>query len=226
MSRRLVATGIAILFAGSAFAAKLPDAWDGMVRVKAKRIDAVYLLPQADFRPYTQVIIDPTEVAFRKNWQRDTNSVTGMGHIRDSDARRILDEAREGFQKILAAAYVKAGYRIATAPGPDVLRLSTAVINLDVTAPDEMTAGRTYTFSRDAGGAQLVLEARDSLSGQLLGRAIDGRAADDIRPFIRNSVTNRAAFEDIFSTWAKISADGLSELKALSPIDANGTLRR
>ena len=47
--------------------------WDGLVRVKAKKLDYVYLAPEADFRRYTKVLIDPTEVSFRKNWQRDQN---------------------------------------------------------------------------------------------------------------------------------------------------------
>ena len=42
-----------------------------------------------------------------------------------------------------------------------------------VTAPDTMQAGRSYTFTVEAGEATLALEARDSETGQLLGRAID-----------------------------------------------------
>jgi hypothetical protein len=66
-----------------------------------------------------------------------------------------------------------------------------------------------------------VVEARDSLTGQLLGRAVDERESSDMRPFIRNSVTNAAAFEQIFRRWAQSSADGLAELKELSPIDTS-----
>jgi hypothetical protein len=44
----------------------MPDTWDGLVEVKPKRMDAAYLLPGADFRSYTKVMIDPSEVAFRE----------------------------------------------------------------------------------------------------------------------------------------------------------------
>jgi hypothetical protein len=48
----------------------------------------------------------------------------------------------------------------------------------------------------------------------------------DVRPYIRNSVTNVAEFEQTFRAWAKRSTEGLAELKALSPVDANGNLKR
>src|SRR5262249_25527229 len=105
----------------------------------------------------------------------------------------------------------------------DVLRVRTGVINLDIAAPDVMAPGRSVTFSQDAGEATLVLEARDSETGALLGRALDRRAAGDTRPYLRNSVTNVAAFSRIFTTWAKASVEGLGKLKAMSPISAGGT---
>lgn len=196
--------------------------WEGVVEVKSKKLERVYLRPQADFRAYTKVMIDPTQVAFRKNWQRDQNSdrMTLDTRISDTDARKILDEAQKGFQDLFAKAYEKAGYQVVTQAGPDVLRLSTAVINLDVTAPDIMTAGITRTYSSSAGEATLVLEARDSLTGELLGRAADRRESSDMGPYLRNRGTNAVEFERIFSDWAKASADGLSELKGLSPIDS------
>lgn len=198
--------------------------WDGLVRVKAKKLDYVYLAPQADFRGYTKVMVEPTQVAFRKNWQRDQNRdrVELSNRVSDRDARRILDEAQQGFHKLFVEAYQKDGYEVVTAPGPDVLRLSTAVVNLDLTAPDVQTMGRSRTYSRDSGEATLVLEARDSLTGAVLGRAVDQRDTSDAGPYIRNSVTNAGEFEQVFSRLARTSAEGLAELKELSPVDPRG----
>src|SRR5436190_1305918 len=72
---------IACLLGGAApaaLAAKPPATWDGLTLVKSKRFDAVYLAPDADFSSYRKVMLDPTEVAFRKNWVSDYNS-TVMG---------------------------------------------------------------------------------------------------------------------------------------------------
>lgn len=224
MTRRALAMIAALCIAGTAapptFAAEPPATWDGLTRVKAKRMDDVYLLPGADFRGYTKVMLDPTEVAFKKNWQRDYNDQTLdlSQRISDSDAQKILDAARTGFEEVFRKAYADAGYQVVTEPGPDVLRVRTAVANLYLSAPDIPTAGRSRTYSRDAGSAVVVIEARDSTSGALLGRAMDGRTIGDTRPYVRNSVTNRSDFEGLFRSWAKISIDGLAELKAMSPI--------
>lgn len=232
MSRNFAAAMIAVtMLAGAAqpaVAAKVPDTWDGLIRVKSKRLSAVYLLPNADFRAYTKVMIDPTQVAFRKDWQRDYNSSTvGLSRrIDDKEAQKIADLARTGFGDIFVKAYQKAGYQVVTTPAPDVLRLSTAVINLAVDAPDQMTAGMVRTYSADAGEATVAIEARDSTTGAILGRAVDRRYAGDSGPYRRSSVSNRADFARLFEDWAKASANGLATLKSLSPIDTNGALAR
>ncbi|MEP9359642.1 DUF3313 family protein [Sphingomonas sp. KR3-1] len=231
MARKLIAglTAAALLCLSTPALAqqkKAPENWDGMVRVKAKKVDLAYLLPGADFRGYTKVMIDPTQVAFRKNWQRDTSDVVTGVHITDEDARRILDEAQKGFNELFVKAYQKAGYQVVTAPAADVLRLSTAVLDIDVEAPDTDSPGITRTYTHEAGGAVLVVEARDSLSGQLLGRAVDGQETSDFGPYIRNRATNAGAFEQLFTEWADTSVKGLAELKTLSPVDAAGKLKK
>jgi hypothetical protein len=221
-------SALALMLAAVPVGARDPQSWDGLQHVKAKNVDAVYLQPGADFRGYTKVMLDPTEVAFRKNWQRDQNDSTiGLDRdITDADARRILDAARDGFEKLFVKAYTDAGYPVVKAPGPDVLRVRTAVVNIDIRAPDTMSAGMVRTYSRDAGEATLVIEARDSLTGALLGRAVDADTVGDFGPYIRNRATNEGAFDDTFSRWASISVKGLAKLKALSPIDTAGNLAK
>ena len=91
MRRRRFITGIAagLIVAtggGLALAAKAPASWDGLTLTKSKRMDLVYLAPGADFRTYHKVMLDPTEVAFEKNWKRDFNNQTrGLGRRVDDD---------------------------------------------------------------------------------------------------------------------------------------------
>lgn len=229
MRRFLMASFACALIAASSpvSAAKAPDTWDGLSKVRANKLDAVYLMPEADFRVYRKIMIDDPQIAFRKNWQRDYNSSRmGTQRLSGEDVRRAVEEGSSRFRETLAKAYTADGYEIVTTAGPDVLRLSTAVINVDVVAPDTMKAGRSRTYSEEAGEATLVVEARDSESGALLGRALDRRIAGDNSTLLRNSVTNRSDFDRLFSVWAKLSADGLTKLKTLSPIDANGVLRK
>jgi len=230
MDRRSFAALAAIAFAAPAApalaaTAKPPTSWDNLVLVNSKKLQAVYLLPGADFRQYTKVQLDPADVAFAKDWQRNQNS-TAVGlsrRITDEDAQKIAEQVRTGFDDIFAKAYADAGYPVVTAPAHDVLRVRTGVANLTIDAPDTGSIGRSRSYSVQAGGATLILEVRDSLSGAVLGRAIDSRAAGDQFASMRTSVSNRADFSRLFKSWANASTNGLATLKELSPISADGT---
>jgi hypothetical protein len=199
---------------------KTPDTWDDLVKVDSKKFDAAYLLPGADFRAYTKVMIDPTESAFKKNWQRDYNAAaTGGNRISDEEALDILSKVQDGFQEVLLKAYQDAGYQVVTSPGQDVIRLRTAILNLDIAAPDQMTPGRSRTYSREAGHATFSIEARDSMSGAILARGIDKRDVGDSSFMMqRTSVSNRSDFQRVFSQWAKMSVEGLAALRAMPAV--------
>jgi len=205
-----LAIGVAPAFAQNA------REWDGLVRVDTDRFDAAFIAPGADFTPYTRVMLDPTDVAFKRNWQRDyNNSSRGLSRdISDDEARAILEAAQEGFQEAFVEAYREAGYEVVATPGPDVLRVRTAIADLDVAAPDVMAPGRVTTYGDDAGEATLIVEVRDSMSGAILGRGVDRQVAGDGSFMMqRNRVTNRSDFERMFRQWARMSAEGVNKLK-------------
>jgi len=209
---------------GVASAADLPDNWDGLVRVKPKKVDAAWLAPGTDFRTYTKVMLDPAEVAFKKDWMRDIND-DSPGVSRDvtqEDADKILAAARDGLDQVFRETFEKEGVQVVTAPGPDVLRLSPGVANLDIAAPDTMSPGMSRTYVTESGEATLVLEARDSTSGALLGRVIDRRETRQAgQAQWATSVSNRADFKQLFRTWANIAIKGAQELKDHSPVPAD-----
>ena len=210
-----------MMVSASAYAAKPPDTWDGLVKVAAKRLELAYLQPGADFRGYTKVMLDPTEVAFHKNWQRSYNDSTGRdigARVSDRDVQDAIVKGVAASNEIFAQAWTQGGYVVVNEPGPDVLRIKTGIVNISVNAPDMRTAGRTHSLAREAGQATFFVEARDSQTGALLGRAIDQRYAGDAGPNWRTRVTNRGDFRDLVAAWARDGVRGLNELKALSPI--------
>lgn len=198
------------------------ETWDGLTKVDSKKVQAAYLLEGADFRVYTKVIIDPPEVSFRKNWQRDINrsASTLSQRLTSSDVERIREAFREGFREILAAEFAKAGWDVGVAPGPDVLRLTPVLLNVYVNAPDTMSPGVSVTYTVEAGEATVALEIRDAETNMLLGRAVDRRRTTSYgnQLMITNRVTNRADFERLLKRWAQIFVDGLAGLKAASPL--------
>ena len=186
-------------------------------------MDLVYVLPGADFRPYTKVMLDKTEVAFRKDWQKNMNDTRSVSRkIDDDEAAKIMAAASSNFTDVWTKALNKAGYQVVATPGPDVLRLSTSIANLYINAPDTMEAGRVHTYTAEAGEATLILEVRDSRTNALLGRVVDRRETrSQVAMQPANRVTNQADFRSLFSQWASIAGKGLDELKAISPVPEN-----
>jgi hypothetical protein len=213
---------LAAVLVAPAFSADEATTWDGLQKVKSKHVDSAYLLPAADFRNYDKIMLDPIQVDFRKNWQRDMNRSTPGARDRVSaeDADRIRKEMSDGFRETLVKSFQKAGYAVVTTPGPDVLRLTPVLKDVYINAPDTMkTYGPSYTYTLEAGEASMALEARDSETNQLLGRAVDKRRTGETGTFMwTTSVTNRAEFQRVFDKWASILADGMASLKEQSPI--------
>lgn len=198
-------------------AAAAPQSWEGLVEVRARQLDAAYLLPGADFRPYTKVLLDEPQVAFRNNWQRNMNSGRGQPRVTDAQAAQILELVSADTTSIFARAFERAGYTVVDKPGPDVLRLRIGVVDLVVNAPDTMTAGRTRSFTANAGEATLILEARDSLTRALLASIADRRATQGPGGQATR-ISNTAEFRQLASVWARIAADGVVALKEASPV--------
>ena len=96
----------------SALAGSMPASWDGLVQVKSKRMRYVYLLPGADFRAYHKVMLDPTEIAFKKNWQRDFNRTSrDLGSkVTDSQLKKVIDQGGPAANAIFAKTYAAGGY--------------------------------------------------------------------------------------------------------------------
>lgn len=221
---KLILAALALSACASAVTAKAPATWDGLVQVKSKKLNLAYLLPDADFRAYSKVMFDKPEVAFAKNWQRDFNrsAMTLSGRISDKDVRDAVTQAEASLSQIFPQRFTEDGFQVVTEPGPDVLRLGVAIVNLEVNAPERDIPGRSRTYAVDAGEATFAIEARDSLTGQLLGRAVDRREAGEGPTYRRNYSSNLADFEALFDTWARIAARGLTELKAASPVNTDG----
>lgn len=191
--------------------------WDRLVDVNSRQMGNAALLPGADFRPYAKVMLDEPEVAFRNNWLRDVNRNSTAGRVTQADADRILATTATNTTDIFTEEFQRAGFEVVTAAGPDVLRVRIGIIDLFVNAPETRGAGRSQTFTTNAGDATLVMEARDSRTRALLGRVIDRRETRG-QPGPANRVTNTSEFRSLARTWARISATKLVNLQAVSPV--------
>src|SRR5688572_3053629 len=193
-----------LLVSSVAIAEKPPEEWDGLQRVKLKGMDSAYVRPGADFSIYSKIIIDPIEVAFSKNWDKrgGTDDRKVSAEQLEDIKQRMGKLAEETFTKVFSE---NNGPQVVTAPRPDVLRFSSAIVDLWPRAVDTQEPGRNYTFTTSAGSAVLYAELRDSETGQLIGRIVDGREARNSGTMRwTNSVENTAEARGMVSDLARI----------------------
>jgi hypothetical protein len=196
--------------AGASMAQPTEPSYDGLERVPSKDVQVLYVKPGASLEQFKRVAILDCYVAFRKDWQRDRQG----GGIDAKDMDRIKTNLAEEFRKVFTAELEKGGYTMATGGGNDVMILRPAIIDLDVTAPDNMQAGRSKTFSASAGSMTLFLEVYDGATGEILARVVDPKAARD-SGFIQwqTAVSNRAEANRIIGKWASLTRAALDRAR-------------
>jgi hypothetical protein len=215
-SRLLIVATVSLALAGCA-TQRGPQQWEGLELQRSSQLDQVYLRPNAQFAGYRRVQLDPAEVAFDRTW--DPNASRALANrVTPEDMQRIKSELaqmlRLGFEEELA----RGGYELTTESGEDVLRITPSIVDLYVNAPDTMgSPGRSRTFVMDAGRMTLVVEARDSATGQLLARVVDTRQGTDIGQLQwASAVTNSAEARRAIQRWARVLREGLDRLHGKS----------
>ena len=189
---------------------------EGLVLQKSTKSRIVYLKPGATFTQYNRVAILEPLVEFEKDWQKDyNNSRTGLsGRVSDKDVERIKTALAAEFKKVFTKELQdKGGYRVVTTAAPDVLVLRPALLNVEVNAPDLMTAGINATIVRSAGQMTLFLELWDSETNTLLARIMDAAADNDAFGKQANRATNTQAADRILGDWAHELRVRLDEIK-------------
>lgn len=179
---------------------------DGLQRVIDSKAALAYVKPGADFSRYDRFMILECYVAFKKNWQRDYNrdQISLSGRVTDRDMERMRNDMAEAFREVFIEELTESdGYELVDEPAGDVLLIRPAIIDLDASAPDTQSAGRSYTFVDSAGAATLFIELYDSVSGEVLARAVD-RKADRSHGTMQwsNRASGRADAKRILRTWA------------------------
>jgi hypothetical protein len=191
-----------------------PITHDGLHLDPDSKVALLYSKPDADLSVYTRFKMLDAYVAFKKNWVRDTK-VAGR-RIPNRDIERIKVEAAELLHETFREELdERGGYDFVEENDDDVMVLRPALIDLEITAPDVRTAGRVDQYVTSAGAATLFLEAYDSVSGEILARAVDRRRMQDYG-YARwaNSVTNRADARRMFRKWATKLRQGMDEVRS------------
>lgn len=213
----LLAAAFLCLWSVVAAAASPPETWDGLERRKAKGIDLLYVRPGAEFKAYRSLVLDPVQVAFDKNWDPNKDVRGASGRLSAADMQEIREKMGSEFRRIFGEQLAAAGYDVVAKPLEDTLQVTAALADVYINAPDAMTAGRTTTYTMNAGRMTLVMELRDGPTGQLLARVVDRHVGNETGfATVSNGVTNSAEFRRAVTAWAKRLVKGLDRLRGKS----------
>jgi hypothetical protein len=195
-----------LLLASQASAVSVSDvgrqaAQEGLAAAHSRYLDKVYLRPELNLSAYRAVMIDPVRVDFDERWLKDSGYA--IPPVGDENLKRIAEGIAQEAQANIAEAFLAHGFAISSTAGPGVLRLTPSVSELYVYAPERRPPWNRRTFTREAGEATLVLEARDSTTDTVVARVAHRARTPQMGPVTwATDVTNQIWFGELIRRWA------------------------
>lgn len=192
-----------------------PDAettFDGLVRIDNSAFDQAWIDPDVDLKAYNKIIPGKAEFEFRavkKSASRTTMRSSSQREfwIDDKNREKLIDTVSGIFKEELAKSK---HFTVTDEPGPDTLIVTGGLLDIVSQVPPELI-GSSEIYLSSMGAATLVLEVRDSLSGETIYRAIERRRIE--RPgremIEANTVTTWAEVRRWARRWATRLRDGL-----------------
>ncbi|MGI9220746.1 MAG: DUF3313 family protein [Woeseiaceae bacterium] len=189
--------------------------FDGLYPVKGGRMDGAWARPDFSVEPYSKIMLQGVGIEYRPG-----GSTRPYSASRSDEYYEMSPEQKERFEAEMRDAFLAElnkgeHYEIVTEPGADVLLVRGGLLDVVSYVPPDPVGNSDIYLSR-VGEATLVLEIRDSVSGAILLRAIDRRAAEDIARGFTNSnrVSNRSEARRLAQTWGRILREGLDRFMA------------
>ena len=194
-----------------------PDAevsFDGLHLIDNSVFALAWADPDADWARYNKFIAGGAEFEFRAVRQGNTTQRARSGQneffIDDASRDRLKEETSAIFAEELARSerFTETDTR-----APDALILRGALHDIVSNVPPEQM-GRGNIFISSVGEATLVLEAVDSMSGEVLFRAVERRAAQHGggQATRVSSVTTWSEVRRLVRRWATTLQQGMDSL--------------
>lgn len=194
------------LYAGPAAAEEaLPEITvDGLRRVKDAEMALVYAEPGADLSQYSRIYLVKPQVAFTRNWLRAQNSIPNR-RVTRQDMQRMKTELADLFIEVFRQELQNnGGYVLVEGAAEDVLIVRPAILDLDVITPDTPGTRGSRSAIASAGSMTLYMELMDSVTGDLLVKAMDNKLdRSRVRVEARDRTRNETAARNMLGEWAK-----------------------
>lgn len=193
--------------------------FDGLQRLEESVLDEAYVRRDIDLSGYGRILIDPVTVSYRRPPSRATGRASsGTGNF--ALTNRQMTELKSIFQEAFDDAMSKEeGWEIVEEPSPDALRVHAQLIDLVVEVPTSQGTSRSEFFVSRIGEVTLVVELRDSESGQILARGVDRRSIGSSaggRLFRATTVGARRDVRQLFDGWATLLRLRVDQIRDLS----------
>ena len=214
MKRAVIAGMVAILLSGCAVKNQVSHSLQAIPLTAFQQSESnpnqrIYKESGVDLRQYHQVLLDPLQFIRQENGQwylLTANEQNEIGRYYHATFQREL---------------LNHGVRIATAPGPGVLRVQAAITNFDLTRPDPklrdlLPAKIAINVTREVIGKEPYLlrvgsmaQLLDSQSGKLLVRVMDARESPDTTH--KESPITAGEMAKMIDQWATARAKQLAD---------------
>ena len=188
--------------------------FDGLVRIDNARFAGAWIDPDVDLTQYNKIIPGGAEFEFRNVQRRSASQARRSNErefwISDADRQRLIDTVSEVFNEELQRSE---HFTMTDEPGPDALIIVGGLHDIVSNVPPE-DVGRSEIWLRTVGEATLVIELRDSLSNEVISRAVERRAAENAgNQMIRaNTATTWAEVRRWARRWAVRLREGLDSV--------------
>ena len=191
---------------------------DGLHRLRHSGFADAWVRPGANFASYSKVLLGPVFVSYKRppHGRRGTGA-GGNFALSESQMEKFKNYLTVIFQEEFGKSDV---YEEVSKPGASVLEVEPSIIDLVVSAPVD-TPGRRRAYVTSTAQMTLLMELRDSESGELLARIADRQearasgASGLSRVYYSSPVSNTQAVRSTFRRWARVLVKQLDQVHAL-----------
>jgi hypothetical protein len=190
---------------------------DGLHKVDNSVLPLAYVKPDLALQQYTKLMLDPVSVAYQKEPRSRSGGIAAQEQNYALSTTQMNNLKSWFSEAVVNALTADDGYEIVDTPGPDVLRVTAELIDLVVRFPTER-GGRQQTFTRSYGEVTLVVELRDSESGEILARVADRRDPTrntDVRLAQVSPTFVKSDTVRLFGYWANLLRERLDFVRTM-----------
>ncbi|MFD2167545.1 DUF3313 family protein [Thalassotalea euphylliae] len=191
----------------------------GMVQQKKSGSEMIYAVPETNFSKYDSVVFLPSEISFKKNWQRSINRNASSINSRVTDEKMDImkKDMAALFEETFKEEFANKGYNVVNQLSPTTLVIRPAIADLDIAVPIVKSSFMSEQKIRYAGSATIYLEIFDGMTKKPIARVAENRFLGEGASFNRASATqNRADAKYTLKSWAETLTSFLKETKQSS----------